>query len=321
MVKYKSKIKDGQLYVRVKLPYGEKVNDRELNIFSEKYVDGFLKTKLTRKKIIEYTGPVSIKLYERLKRPMSRREFFLIIEQMVIAVRTIQEKVLSLNNIVLDINCVFINETTKEIRFIYLPIESRHNSEEVIHFIETITYSVIPMQNESSDCFTRFIYFLKNMQKLDIGAIERYIAREEKEVVEIIKMRDELTGDEETEIFVDDEETGLFYDEETLLLNEGEHMSFPTFCRMSTNEKIYIRKAVFRIGKDRKYVDYAVVDNDLISRKHVDIISRDSHFFVMDLKSKNRTRVNGQVIPEQCEVEIFDKDRITLANEEFIFEC
>lgn len=38
-----------------------------------------------------------------------------------------------------------------------------------------------------------------------------------------------------------------------------------------------------------------------------------------DLNSKNKTFINGQAIPAQYECEIFDGNRLTLGNEEFIF--
>ena len=40
---------------------------------------------------------------------------------------------------------------------------------------------------------------------------------------------------------------------------------------------------------------------------------------VQDLNSKNKTFINGQAIPAQYECEIFDGNRLTLGNEEFIF--
>lgn len=323
MAKYKNKIKNNQLIVKVKLVYGERINTEELRFFSIKDFDNFLKVRTVKNNVIEYIGPIGINLGERLKRPISCYDFFFIIEQIVIMIRKIQGSTLSINNVVLDFYHIFINETTKEIRFIYLPIENKQGLEDISCLIENLIYSVVPIHENSND-FSKFLYFLKNMTSFDIDAIEKYILKVEKEVIDVIRGQQELTdNDDKTEILNYDEETGIMndYNEETILLDEDSQVRFPNLCRISTGEIIYIKKAVFRVGREKNYVDYAVVNNNRVSRKHIDIISRGQRYFIIGLNAKNNTWINEKVIPEQCEVEIFDKDRIKLADEEFVFEC
>ena len=65
MAKYKSKIKNGQLMVKAKLSSGEKINERELDFFSQRHIRGLLKAKLVRRfgrTSIQYTGPTAISL-------------------------------------------------------------------------------------------------------------------------------------------------------------------------------------------------------------------------------------------------------------------
>lgn len=138
---------------------------------------------------------------------------------------------------------------------------------------------------------------------------------------------DEATGlldeDEATGLLDDDEATGLLNDDDaTGLLNESQSyvLHYPTLSRVLTGETVSINKPVFRIGKERSYVDFFVSNNNAVSRSHADIITRGQRCFVMDLNSKNRTYINDQVLPVQQEVEIFDGDRLRLANEEFTFQ-
>lgn len=138
---------------------------------------------------------------------------------------------------------------------------------------------------------------------------------------------DEATGllndDEATGLLEDDEATGLLNDDEgTALLDETQMpiVRFPTLCRILTGETVRINKPVFRIGKERSYVDFFVSNNNAVSRSHADIITRGQRYFVLDLNSKNRTYINDQVLPVQQEVEIFNGDRLRLANEEFTFQ-
>ena len=94
----------------------------------------------------------------------------------------------------------------------------------------------------------------------------------------------------------------------------------PTLFRTLTEETISVNKPVFRIGKERSYVDYFVTNNNAVSRSHADIITRGSKYFVIDLNSKNHTYINDQMIAVQCETEIRDGDRLKLGNEEFVFK-
>ena len=107
-------------------------------------------------------------------------------------------------------------------------------------------------------------------------------------------------------------------DDATGLLVENQ-VHYPTLYRVQTEETISINKPVFRIGKERSYVDYFVSNNNAVSRSHADIVTRGTRFFVIDLNSKNRTFINDQMIPIQYEIEILEGDRLRLGNEEFVF--
>ena len=52
--------------------------------------------------------------------------------------------------------------------------------------------------------------------------------------------------------------------------------------RKKNNERITITKAVFKIGKERRKVDYCISDNTNISRSHADVVFKDGQFFIID---------------------------------------
>ena len=93
----------------------------------------------------------------------------------------------------------------------------------------------------------------------------------------------------------------------------------PHLSRTKNNEKILLDKPVFRIGKERSYVDHFIGDNAAISRSHANIISRDGEYFVVDTNSTNHTYVNGQMIQSNVETKIAHGAKIKLANEDFEF--
>ena len=94
----------------------------------------------------------------------------------------------------------------------------------------------------------------------------------------------------------------------------------PHLIRVRNNERIPLDKPVFRIGKERSYVDYFISDNSAVSRSHANIINRDGEFFVMDTNSTNHTYVNGGMIPSNVETKISHGTKIRLGNEDFEFK-
>lgn len=94
----------------------------------------------------------------------------------------------------------------------------------------------------------------------------------------------------------------------------------PQLVRLKNNERIPLNKPVFRIGKERSYVDYFVGDNPAISRSHANIITRDGAYFIVDTNSTNHTYVNGMLIQSNVETKLSHGDKIRLANEEFEFK-
>ena len=374
-MRYKAKAKDCHLIVKAKASWGEEIDEKALDAFARIYLRGFLKPKVIKKNVIEYSGPVGISLYERLKKPVSKRDFLFIMEQIVVAVQKIQSNNLALNKVVLDIRYVFINDVTKEIQFLYVPSSKDVDNPGVVPFIESIVYSVIPAAEKDTEFVSRFIYFLKGLKTFKPESLEKYIAKEDRSVVNTIKKQnagqsgfmtskqkhyyehydgqggdddptglldeddestgilgeedDEATGmldeDDEATGYLgenDDEATGLLgQDDEdgTALLDESQSVHYPTLFRVLTEETININKPVFRLGKERSYVDYFVTNNNAVSRSHADIITRGNKYFVIDLNSKNHTYINDQIIAVQCETEIRDGDHLKLGNEEFIF--
>ena len=186
-MKFKIKAKDCQLIVKAKASFGETIDEKELDRFSRVYLRGFHKPKLAKKNLIEYTGPVGISLYERLKKPVSKRDFLFILEQIVVAVQKLQANNMGINNMVMNLQYVFINEVTKEVQFIYIPTVDGMQNLNLIEFIEAVAYSVKPADEKDNEFVSRFIYFFKAMKPFDINKVEAFVAKEDRSVVNTIK--------------------------------------------------------------------------------------------------------------------------------------
>ena len=93
----------------------------------------------------------------------------------------------------------------------------------------------------------------------------------------------------------------------------------PHLIRIKNNERIPLNKPVFRIGKERSYVDYFIGDNTAISRSHANIVNHNGEFYVVDTNSTNHTYVNGGMIQSNVETKLSHGTKIRLANEDFEF--
>lgn len=349
MAKVKTKTKNCQLIVKVHLSFREKLNENELNDFSRKYVRGLLKVNRRKKNCIEYSGPIGVSLYQRLKKPVSKYDFFFIMEQMIDLIQKMNNAALKLDCVVLDIHHVYINEKTKELQFVFLPLFKPMSDVTILDFMYNFIYSVTPLQEQDDSYISEFVYFLQGMQRFDPEKIEAYIEKEDRKVVQIIKKHnvgqsgfmtdkprdyyehydgkeeDEATGlledEETTRMLREDENTVLLQDDElTGLLSEeryGAH--YASLYREISKETISINEPVFRIGHEKKYSNYLIEDNCAISKSHADIITRGQKYYIMDLNSTNKTYVNGSPIIPRQEVEIRDGDHVRLGNEEFVF--
>lgn len=110
---------------------------------------------------------------------------------------------------------------------------------------------------------------------------------------------------------------------ETVVLNPSNNPLkgiVPYLVRKKNNEKIPINKPIFRIGKEKSFVDYYIGDNKTISRSHANFISRDGEFFIVDTNSTNHTYVNDEVIKSNIETPVCHGDKIMLADEVFEFK-
>jgi hypothetical protein len=108
----------------------------------------------------------------------------------------------------------------------------------------------------------------------------------------------------------------------TVLREAGEQnepeVHYASLQRMKTGEQIELNKPVYRLGKERSYVDYFIGDNNFVSRSHADIITRGRQYFVKDLNSKNGTYIHGGRIQPNIEVELRNGESVLLADEEFV---
>lgn len=325
MSKLKVSIKKSTVTAMMKAGRKERINETELSQLARIKPCGIMHVTKTKKDSVIYTCPANINLTDRLKKAISKYDFFFMIEQIVIMVEDVYNNGLNVNSVRFNMDDVYINEMTKEMYFIYFPIVGGQESADIVGFIENIIYTMTPVINEDTNYISRFMYYVRSFHGFNGNAIEKYISREERAVVNVLKnkavtmqqqiMQQVMQGSMDgTTVLSDD---GISVQQIQQMQPVNYH--FASLTRQVTGEKIELCKPSFVLGKNPEKSDYAVADNTNISRVHAVITTRNGRYYVMDQNSTNGTFINGRIIKAGQETEILPGDCLMLANEEFIF--
>lgn len=325
MSKLKVSIKKSTVTAMMKAGRKERINETELSQLARIKPCGIMHVTKTKKDSVTYTCPANINLTDRLKKAVSKYDFFFMMEQIVIMVQDVYNNGLNVNSVRFNMDDVYINEMTKEMYFIYFPIVGGQESADIVGFIENIIYTMTPVINEDTNYISRFMYYVRSFNGFNGNAIEKYISREERAVVNVLKnkavtmqqqiMQQVMQGSMDgTTVLSDD---GISVQQIQQMQPVNYH--FASLTRQVTGEKIELGKPSFVLGKNPEKSDYAVADNTNISRVHAVITTRNGRYYVMDQNSTNGTFINGRIIKAGQETEILPGDCLMLANEEFIF--
>ena len=329
MSKLKVSIKKSTVTAMMKAGRKERINETELSQLARIKPCGIMHVTKTKKDSVIYTCPANINLTDRLKKAISKYDFFFMIEQIVIMVEDVYNNGLNVNSVRFNMDDVYINEMTKEMYFIYFPIVGGQESADIVGFIENIIYTMTPVINEDTNYISRFMYYVRSFHGFNGNAIEKYISREERAVVNVLKNK-AVTMQQTMQQQIMQQPMQGSMDGTTVLSDDGISVQqiqqmqpvnyhFASLTRQVTGEKIELGKPSFVLGKNPEKSDYAVAGNTNISRIHAVITTRNGRYYVMDQNSTNGTFINGRIIKAGQETEILPGDGLMLANEEFIF--
>lgn len=329
MSKLKVSIKKSTVTAMMKAGRKERINETELSQLARIKPCGIMHVTKTKKDSVIYMCPANINLTDRLKKAISKYDFFFMMEQIVIMVQDVYNNGLNVNSVRFNMDDVYINEMTKEMYFIYFPIVGGQESADIVGFIENIIYTMTPVINEDTNYISRFMYYVRSFHGFNGNAIEKYISREERAVVNVLK-NTAVTMQQTMQQQIMQQVMQGSMDGTTVLSDDGISVQqiqqmqpvnyhFASLTRQVTGEKIELGKPSFVLGKNPEKSDYAVADNTNISRVHAVITTRNGRYYVMDQNSTNGTFINGRIIKAGQETEILPGDCLMLANEEFIF--
>ncbi|MCI9523522.1 MAG: FHA domain-containing protein [Erysipelotrichaceae bacterium] len=182
-----TEVEGGRFKARVYLSFFEFANQKELMILKDSYLIGFLKPEFYNLIYIDYYGTDGISLNEYMKNPMTKNDFYYLMMQIVLATKSLKSIHLSLENMVLDLSNIYINEVDKKIQFLYVPTKKNVTSYDMMGFLRSLVYSIIPNQMEQTEYLNRFGDYLKTLKDYDADIIQSYLLKENRSLLEMVK--------------------------------------------------------------------------------------------------------------------------------------
>ncbi len=82
-MRIKAKIKGLSLIVKARASFGENLDEESLGMLARTNTRLFLKPRVLRRNVVEYSGPVGICLRDRLRNPITQLDFLYIIAFMI----------------------------------------------------------------------------------------------------------------------------------------------------------------------------------------------------------------------------------------------
>lgn len=195
------------------------------------------------------------------------------------------------------------------------PVQPDYGKHQGLYEETTVLNSAMLKKKEPA----RTITVEEPVQKKGIRTLRELFGGKRKKEQTIIQETNVSYDDEEIPVSFRERESNPYQDEVEENIPVQSIFTQAYIKRLKTREQIVIDKQVFKIGKERIFVDYCIVDNPTVSRSHANIVMENDEYYIIDMNSKNHTYVNGRMIPSGTKTKLIHESRIKLSNEEFEF--
>ena len=332
--------KAGRTQLVIKSLKGQQLNENEVYVINSDKVVGLLPlevvTKGSKFKLIyETTGLMTLKAY--LATTLNKEKFAWILQCILWNLEEMERVYLNQQSLLLDVDKVMVDPRSRQIYFAYVPIQFYESGYSLRDFLLEIVRWCSFEISEDTDYVQEYFSILNTGMNFSVFSLEQFVDRllgqetvEKQETAVGMDVSQRISANENKSHAKNvynplangnGEPIGSSGEGGTEFLGAREMARQCTayLVRVGTGERALIDKTSFFVGKDATNNDFVVTGNPAVSRKHAEIIVERGRYFILDLKSTNKTYVNGKVAPDAEKVELISEAKVRLANEEFIF--
>ena len=319
-MKYRIHAKNGNVTIKAKPSFGEKINERELDYLLNHTVPGFFPVTYDGKKQVTYEAACSMSLEKYLKEiQLGEKSFWRIMEQMLDVAIAAKGRGLYPAHLQVKTDMIFIDADSLQMYFVYPPVTGEKDvTDDLFAVIHDMIYQELKKRGGKGEDY--LMDFQSYLQQGDyrLEHVRQYIARAASGgqgrgaagVPQQIKHEQEDDLEQYTVMLG----SGSKADPAREVKPKGMELT-----RLRTNERVSFPDEVVRIGRSSQNV-YCITGNASIGRNHAALVRRGNDCYLKDLGSVNGTFVNGRRLGENQACRLQSKDRIQLADEEFVFE-
>lgn len=340
--------KKGKTQLIIHSQKGQSLNLREAEDIQNGVMEGVIPVEIKMKGkgfVLTYNVTNYISLEQYVHTIVSRKKFVEIMLQILHTFQCMAEKFYHLQNLVLDLDKVFVNPSKNNILFVFVPILYYDDGESIQNFLIRLIYETTFDSSENIDYVEKCLQILKRNMNFSRVELEEFLKEtqqegrreEKKERKEEIKASIAGKG-----IYDPAVQKGFSFKEEDLLDYQrgaaggrSTHMTESLsdtgrgdtavlgkaeasyIKQVSTDKIFYLENQEISVGKRQCNIE--INGNPAVSRRHALLCRTEKGWAVMDLNATNGTKVNGKRIKPNEKILLQDEDTLEFADEQFVF--
>lgn len=298
------KKKVDRLIVKHKIEKTEQISTMELDIINKREIVALLPVQLHKRfmgKELMFVIQDYQDLRSFLKSGISFDIFVKVIVQVIKTLQSCESHGIRCGNLELNSDLSFFDYKSQQVRMIYWPLISVTSTPNISAFFLELG-SIYVSKKEDSDYRIRYLQLFDSRAKFELDGFEKQVEM----LFKKWKEKDEPIVDVKVKERKDD-----------LTMTVGLRTSY--LQRVSTNQTIEITRYPFTIGRVLEYCDYALEENNYVSRRHVTILLRNGQAYIRDNGSANGTFLDGMRIKPNTDVELCAGSKFVIGREEFVY--
>lgn len=164
-----------QTTVQVRTIWKEEFYEEQCKVLKNNFTNGLMRLNSVSGKIAEFSAPADMKLCDMLRDGIDKETFFKIIAQVINVLRWLNSQKLSISNLELKSDYVFVNSKTKELFMLYVPVDGDISNGSLKCFLEMLVFESSFNLGEDTEFKQELMNLLNSGASLNAKSLEQYV--------------------------------------------------------------------------------------------------------------------------------------------------